>query len=349
MGGLEPTLRETAAITASSDPARLTRPGDETSPIRPVRISPELRRAAAMRLVALTGPQRARAADRLLTNASAHGIDLDLIWATVAADRSVRQAVMLVPGAGRIAVAFQSGPGSDREAGDVATQRAERAACLEAAARELPAMAGRTPRLIQALPEQHEDWARDALDEAGWRRIGTLASLRCPLPLPEAAGLGVPPADVSLDRFRGFDHPADVADLHAALDRSYEQTLDCPGLTGLRPTPDIIESHASVGLFDPRNWWIARHRGSPEGCVLLNRLHDNRSVELVYIGLSTRLRGRALGMTLLTHAVRGLRGGPAVELHCAVDTRNTPALGIYETLGFQRIAERVAFVRTIEA
>ena len=307
-------------------------------------ITPDLRHAAACRLVSVPESQRARAADRLLANAGAHGIDLDLIWGVVSGDGYVRQAVMLVPGAGRIAVAFQSGPGPADRCGDAATQRAERAACLTAAAREVRERSGRDLRLCQALPEERDGWARESLDEAGWTRIGVLASLRRSLPL-DAGESGELPADVRLERFRGFDEPSEVEALRTALDRSYEDTLDCPGLTGLRTTPDIIESHASVGLFDPRNWWIARRAGEPEGCVLLNRLHDHRSVELVYIGVSKRLRGRSLGRAMLAHAARGLVGPAASELSCAVDTRNTPALGVYASMGFVRDSERTAFVR----
>jgi len=352
--GHEPTRSRTRAITTSRDPARVHKPGSEpgnvgsgaTAPLRPRRLTPELRRAAAARLVSVPRSQRDRAAQRLLTNAQANGIDLELMWGTVTEGGLVRQVVLLVPGEGRIAVAFQSGPAPASECGDEAIQRAERAACLETAAREVRGCSGRDLRLVQALPEESDDWAREALDSAGWQRIGTLASLRCALPLDPAKPDDLPDG-VRLDRFRGFDVPSDVEDLHTALDRSYEDTLDCPGLTGLRTTPDIIESHASVGLFDPRNWWIARHEGSPEGCVLLNRLHDHRTIELVYIGVSKRLRGRSLGRTLLPRAVRRVAGGPAEMLTCAVDTRNTPALGVYEEFGFERQSERDAYVRPL--
>ena len=33
---------------------------------------------------------------------------------------------------------------------------------------------------------------------------------------------------------------------------SYQETLDCPAMSGMRAVEDVIEGHKSVGVFDPQ-------------------------------------------------------------------------------------------------
>ena len=74
---------------------------------------------------------------------------------------------------------------------------------------------------------------------------------------------------------------------------------------------------------------------------------DHRSVELVYIGLGPGLRGRGVGRRVLEHALGAVSGVEAAEVTCAVDRSNTPALRLYEGLGFSEFTSRVAFVAPI--
>ena len=75
-----------------------------------------------------------------------------------------------------------------------------------------------------------------------------------------------------------------------ALERSYVDTLDCPELCGLRVVDDVLESHRSVGVFDPGMWWLVMAEDEPEGCMLLSACPEQNAVELVYLGISPRLR-----------------------------------------------------------
>ena len=99
-------------------------------------------------------------------------------------------------------------------------------------------------------------------------------------------------------------HPAQRRALIEALDKSYEDTLDCPELCGVRTTEDVLASHKATGDFDPEHWWLVQLDGRPEGCVLMSRCPDQGALELVYLGLSTALRGRGLGRLLLDRAIR---------------------------------------------
>src|SRR3954468_272901 len=76
------------------------------APIPAVRITSDLAVAAAARLVSQSNTDIETAARRLVASAPEHGIDLSLIWGTVEgarAKRKVRQACLVVLGAGRTA------------------------------------------------------------------------------------------------------------------------------------------------------------------------------------------------------------------------------------------------------
>jgi ribosomal protein S18 acetylase RimI-like enzyme len=135
--------------------------------------------------------------------------------------------------------------------------------------------------------------------------------------------------------------------LSKALERTYEETMDCPELCGMRVVGDVLESHRSVGVFDPGMWWLVMDSGEPEGCMLLSACPEQNAVELVYLGLSPRLRGRGLGSSLLMMGVQSLTGRPEKMLTCAVDTRNAPAMALYRRCGFQRFAVRVPLVLSL--
>jgi ribosomal protein S18 acetylase RimI-like enzyme len=133
-------------------------------------------------------------------------------------------------------------------------------------------------------------------------------------------------------------------DFAAAIEASYEQTLDCPALVGMRQIDDVLEGHLAVGLFHEDLWLLVRDAGEPAGVMLLNLTQDGCSAELVYLGLRPSLRGRSLGRALLTHGLGRARRSGAEKMLLAVDERNEPAVHLYQSLHFVAIARRTAMV-----
>jgi len=136
-------------------------------------------------------------------------------------------------------------------------------------------------------------------------------------------------------------------DLIAAMEASYEQTLDCPGLYGLRRTADILAGHQATGRFDPLLWTLLRVEDQPAGAILLNPFPDHKTVELVYIGLAPAARGRGLGAQLLRHGLGLLTGRRERTVTLAVDQRNTPALALYQAERFEAVVHRWALIRSL--
>ena len=313
-----------------------------------VRIPESLRHAAARRLVSVPEDERDEAARRLLRSAPGHGIDLSMLFGVLTTDASdVREVCLAVPAAGRTAMLYLSGPARARpDDGGSGSDRSAAVACALGALRDDERVS-----LAQALPAPEEPWAEPAFVGGGMRAIGGLQYMRAPLPLinePESPMNW--PEGIAVDRLaskrrtlRGEEH----ADLAAALEASYVDTLDCPELCGLRRMGDVIDSHRSTGVFDPSLWWLVRKAGRPLGCCLLSSVPAQRTLELVYIGLAPEVRGLKIGPALLRHAVRAARRGATgtpASVTCAVDERNAPAQRIYNAMGFQTFASRRALI-----
>jgi ribosomal protein S18 acetylase RimI-like enzyme len=316
-----------------------------------VRIPAGLRVQAAERLIAHDQPNRRAAAQRLVASAATHGIDLDLLWGVVdPAGTSVLEAALVVPGSGATGMMFVSCPRSpgvaDGAAGDLRAAVIA-GACADLAAGGVGGVAAEI-KVVQCLPEPTETWTIDACRAAGMLEIGALEYLRRPFHRSDrAAEVVALPSGVTATPMRDIDAPAERAALRAALDVSYIDTLDCPELCGMRDTEDVIASHRSTGTMDPRLWWIVREAGEPLGCLLLNPARSMGAVELVYLGLGPRLRGRGLGRTLMRMGIRESSRLRLATMACAVDARNEPARKLYASLDFTQHGSRVPFVKAI--
>ncbi len=338
----------------------------QTSPIQTQQIPPALRLSAAERLVA--SPGRPEAAKRLIASASTHGIDLALMWGVVgqspdARDRKiglcVRQVALAVLGPGRTAMIFLSNPDqSPRRAhlGPVEIQINEIGAAARAALTGLRADAPAKVTLAQTLIEPDQAWAKQACTQAGMICVGELDYMQRPItpaeltPAPPHHPHPDWPAGIQVRPVRSLDPNAPDSDRQAlieALEGSYQETLDCPELCGLRPIEDVIDSHLATGEFDPSRWHLIFKDDQPAGCCLLSHCPQSTSVELVYLGLAPIARGLGLGRSVLSYAIAQLGPIGITQITCAVDRRNAPAISIYESLGFMRFDARVGFVAPI--
>jgi ribosomal protein S18 acetylase RimI-like enzyme len=330
--------------------------------------------AAAIRLVGDQTDDPSAAAERFLESAERVGIDPANIWVTIGPDGRggwlVRETVLAVQGTGRTAMVYISGPARRRRSGDGVDRRVtapaateERAALLLEACRAVATGEddGITACLAQALLEPREVEPLKAYMLAGFTRVGDLAYLRkvgappAPVALPEGARMASV-AELSAGGLTGaqIDHL-----IGGVLDRTYIDTLDCPELCGLRTAADVLESHRSVGRYDPSLWWVVFMNEAAVGCALFNLLPESESAELVYLGLAPEARGKGLGAATLAAALRYMagysmdgrdtaRGRVLVGtggVTCAVDTRNEAALRLYRAAGFKQFALRVPVVK----
>lgn len=302
-----------------------------------IRVGWDRRVEAVQRLVAGNqGPASSREhARQFLDYANRSGVNLEAMWSRLDRNGQIRQTVLAVPSPGRTAMMFASHPlsaGQTRPLGGLIDHACRRLVDLDV-------------NLAQVLLEIGESADRAAYRFGGFADLADLSYLERPLrgmrrgatPRPAwPAGASVVSYDESM---------RDV--LLKVLEASYEETLDCPGLIGCRETADILEGHRSAGVFDPSLWTILYVDGEPSGALLLNPGSDHQTIELVYLGLVKRARGKGLGAQLLRHGLCLVEHRNERAVHLAVDDRNEPALRLYQREHFQPVLRRAAMIRPL--
>ncbi len=119
------------------------------------------------------------------------------------------------------------------------------------------------------------------------------------------------------------------------LGETFDQTLDCPELNGIRSLTQVLDTFLSGKPFrDCKHWSVACLEDRLAGCLLLTR-HNRELVELSYMGLAPWARGKQLGWQLIHQAQAQATQLGATMLVVAADVRNLPAIGLYRKNGFQ--------------
>jgi len=276
---------------------------------------------------AATG-EPARPVANLLASAARGCCSLDLVFGTYCAGRLVSAAVGAESPGATALVFFPTQASGDAES--LAAQAALRAV------RE--AAWDRSIRLLEALVPPGAAQAGHILQSAGFCYLTQLLYLIRRDPGGGASGRAA----------RGLSwvtYAPGVADLFCqTLELSYAESLDCPELTGLRPTAEVLRGHQATGVFDPSLWWVARRGREPVGILLLSRVAAQPALEIVYLGVAPPARGTGVGDALLERAQAATGRVSARSLTLAVDHRNTPALRVYRRWGFARKAARAAWI-----
>jgi GNAT superfamily N-acetyltransferase len=244
-------------------------------------------------------------------------------------DGAVRAACLLVVSPGRCGTALLSVPG----------QREDRAALVQGLVQLVTEARRADLRMVQALLEPGSG-AADLLSQAGFGLLSTLLYMERqadrPFQQPPQEGL----------RWASYD-----ADTHATfaevIQRSYETTLDCPGLDGVRSIDEVIEAHKASGIFEPKAWRLLLRTGQAVGVLLLNRVVYSSALEIVYMGLTPAARGRGLSRVLVAQALREARQRHLQAVSLAVDSANLPARRVYESFDFATRMAREAWVKIL--
>lgn len=235
--------------------------------------------------------------------------------------------VLLLPG--KTAIAIFPAP----DARDVVPE--DQQALLAAGIRQLRE---RELHYLQALVETQAEGKRRLLEVAGFRHLTQLIYLRRDATYPWCDP--PEPGEASWLAYDKAHHSAFVR----VVAETYQNSQDCPELSGLRPVEDALAAHKAAGVFDPSLWELARVADEYVGCVLMARLTHGSLMELVYMGVVSSQRRRGIGSRLIRRALAQCRAVGIGELTAVVDQRNTPARQLYARFGFRPEAFREAYV-----
>ncbi len=285
-----------------------------------------LHRALSIKWAARARPAR-RVAD-LLTYAERQAIPIDLVFGAYAG-RKLVSAAAAVESPGRAALVFAPTEGGNEES---------KRATLAALGTMTEAAWERSLRLLQVLIDPESADPAPILTQPGFRYLTRLLYLIRRIS-------SVPPSNPAPHDL-GWEHYSSAAEtrFHETLESTYAQSLDCPELTGLRTTADVLAGHRATGIFDPSLWWLATRENTPVGVLLLNRIPRRRALEIVYMGVAQASRGTGVANALLQKAVEAARRVNATSMALAVDQRNTPARKMYARWNFTQATTRDAWI-----
>ncbi|MFM1866628.1 MAG: hypothetical protein RL591_36 [Planctomycetota bacterium] len=219
---------------------------------RIVRVEPA-RLEEAMSALLGAGPA---AAKRFVEQARASRVVLDYLWCLTDAHGRYRAAVLAVPSPGRASMLLATRARDREDATQFGPLIAEAATGSASFA-----------DIAQALVEPARTHDIAAYECGGLSRMAELEYLERSLPRagilepsPVPPGWSIEPvadpAELARETPDGLAQSTRAA-LIAALERSYLDTLDCPGLAGMRATRDVLLGHFGTGART-RHWLVAR-------------------------------------------------------------------------------------------
>ena len=267
-----------------------------------------------------------------LTFAQGRGINVSAAWVAEAGG-SIAWAVLPVVSPGRTMLLLTPGgapadPACRRAAGELVE-----AVCAHYAARDV--------QLAQVLLDPADAASQRLYGARSFERVAHLIYLQA-APRRKATPPVLPPGA----RWVSYS-PETHAGFARAIAATYQESLDCPRLNGLRDIEDVIAGHKASGEFDPRMWALLCRGDEALGVLLLSRAQPADALELVYLGLTPAARGRGLGGVLMRQALAAAAASGAGRLSLAVDADNAPALKLYYRHGMQRIGAKLALMRRL--
>ena len=192
--------------------------------------------------------------------------------------------------------------------------------------------------LTQAILPFDDSSKPPVLEAVGFHHLADLYYLSC-----EAANF--PPEEpfstIRFEPYRGHERQR----LIRLVERTYEQTLDCVGLEGVRTVDEVITGYQGTGVYRNENWLFVRQNGEDIGVLLLAEHPDACHLELMYMGLIPELRGLGLGRHIVRHAKWIAARRLAERIVLAVDVTNKPAVRMYQFEGFSAWDKRSVYVR----
>ena len=196
-------------------------------------------------------------------------------------------------------------------------------------------------RMVQALVPKDVGVDAELLVATGFRHVSDLLYLVC---LADQFPATPPSPEL---QFQAYSPELRVR-FSQLIDATYEGSLDCPAVNGVRTVDEVLQGYQATGYFDPERWFIVHHQGEEIGCLILTDYPDHATWELIYMGLLPAARGRGRGVGIVRHAQwlcgRALRK----RLVLAVDAANEPALRMYATAGFQSWDQTSVFIRVLD-
>ena len=212
--------------------------------------------------------------------------------------------------------------------------------CLEAALKSGRQTGNHLAQLVH-VPEAVG--TAEAAKLGGMEWLAELQFLRT-VTIPEPAKPSGPPASLQSSITWCDCGDLESQALHTVLLETYVDAKDCPGLRGRREPEDILIGHEASGV--KHKWLAAKIEQELVGVLLLAESPERHLLQVLYVGVVPKFRGKRLGQHLMAKASE-IAISRKLPLSLHVDRRNTPALKLYRKFDLQPRESRVAWIAEI--
>lgn len=201
-------------------------------------------------------------------------------------------------------------------------------------------------KIIQALKEVDDICGIGALAVGGFEHVADLLYMVC----DESAFPTRSP--VSPLRFESFSPEAEPR-LRKMIEATYQGSLDCPAVDGVRTVDEVLEGYRATGVFDPARWLLVSASGGSQlsaqdiGCLLLADHPQQDQFELIYMGVCPEARGWGYGVEIVRQAQWMAHQAHRRRLVLAVDAANDPGVRMYAAAGFQSFARKALLIHVL--
>jgi ribosomal protein S18 acetylase RimI-like enzyme len=196
---------------------------------------------------------------------------------------------------------------------------------------------GRDAKLAQALLTDEEKRLAAPLERNGFKHITSLWYLRC-----DRVGSSELSRKRERLRYQPWTTTREV--FQETLLRTYEGTLDCPEVNGVRTIDEILAGHRGQRTDDPATWWLAFEDDRAVGVVLVSEIPEGGAWDLSYLGVIPEVRECGVGRELVRKVQSEAQLARVRSVSLSVDTRNRPAWRLYLGAGFEPYDRREVYL-----
>ena len=126
--------------------------------------------------------------------------------------------------------------------------------------------------------------------------------------------------------------PTPHSPLLQTLARTFVDTRDYPELNSRRTPEEVLAGYRAYAR-DPSCWWLAERQQNIVGVLIIAEVQA--AWEIAYLGVVPEVRGQGVGRTILRFALDRAASAGIQIVRLLVDSRNTPAIRLYESQGFK--------------
>lgn len=216
--------------------------------------------------------------------------------------------------------------------------------------------------LLTAAAEHHASEGVDVFQCLVWNQPATLPDPVLPVWLDEAlnrsgfvhrtrldgreselAVLRLPERPAKMEPYL----PEHQAEWESLVAETLRASFDCPYLEGRRTGKDLLDSLAPSDAVRSSWWWRAvdTETEEPSAVLLLDPCPGTDRLEIAYLGVVPKYRGRGLGKRLVAEAAAVARAAGQSRIRVTADSSNTYASSVYDECNLRIVTRALACVR----